>query len=174
MPNQRGQLDVNEHYQTSLPHIYAVGDVIGFPALASAAYVQGRYAASAHPAGEAEQSLVQRHSDRHLHQPRDQLARQDRARTDGGEGALRGRPLAVQEPGPRADHRPDGRHAEAAVPPRDAARSSASTASARTPPRSSTSARPSWRSRRRTTRCCTSSTRRSTIRRWPRRIAWRR
>ena len=28
-----------------MPHIYAVGDVIGFPSLASAAYVQGRYAA---------------------------------------------------------------------------------------------------------------------------------
>ena len=40
-PNQRGQLAVNEHYQTAVPHIYAVGDVIGPPALASAAYQQG-------------------------------------------------------------------------------------------------------------------------------------
>jgi NAD(P) transhydrogenase len=44
-PDGRGQLKVNEHYQTAVPHIYAVGDVIGFPSLASAAYVQGRYAA---------------------------------------------------------------------------------------------------------------------------------
>ena len=44
-PNHRGQLDVNENMQTSQPHIYAVGDVIGVPALASAAYIQGRYAA---------------------------------------------------------------------------------------------------------------------------------
>lgn len=44
-PNSRGQLDVNENLQTEQPHIYAVGDVIGPPALASAAYVQGRYAA---------------------------------------------------------------------------------------------------------------------------------
>lgn len=44
-PNSRGQLKTNGHYQTDLPHIYAVGDVIGPPALASAAYVQGRYAA---------------------------------------------------------------------------------------------------------------------------------
>lgn len=44
-PNHRGQLAVNEDFQTRLPHIYAVGDVIGFPSLASAAYVQGRYAA---------------------------------------------------------------------------------------------------------------------------------
>lgn len=42
--NSRGQLNVNGHYQTALPHIYAVGDVIGPPALASAAYVQGSHA----------------------------------------------------------------------------------------------------------------------------------
>lgn len=42
----RGNLQVNEHFQTIIPHIYAVGDVIGPPALASAAYTQGRYAAS--------------------------------------------------------------------------------------------------------------------------------
>jgi NAD(P) transhydrogenase len=58
VPNQRGQLDVNEDFQTSLPHVYAVGDVIGFPALASAAYVQGRYAASHCLHGNAEKSLV--------------------------------------------------------------------------------------------------------------------
>src|SRR5690606_16646716 len=39
--NQRGQRAVNEHYQTVVPHIFAVGDVIGPPALASAAYQQG-------------------------------------------------------------------------------------------------------------------------------------
>ena len=44
-PNSRGQIEVNEDYQTALPHIYAVGDVIGFPSLASAAYGQGRFAA---------------------------------------------------------------------------------------------------------------------------------
>jgi NAD(P) transhydrogenase len=45
-PNSRGQLDVNEFFQTTVPHIYAVGDVIGFPALASAAYSQGRSAST--------------------------------------------------------------------------------------------------------------------------------
>lgn len=40
-PNQRGQLTVNENYQTEVPHVFAVGDVIGPPALASAAYQQG-------------------------------------------------------------------------------------------------------------------------------------
>ena len=44
-PDKRGRLDVNEHYQTKEPHIYAVGDVIGFPALASTSMEQGRLAA---------------------------------------------------------------------------------------------------------------------------------
>jgi NAD(P) transhydrogenase len=42
----RGHLEVNASYQTSVPHIYAAGDVIGFPALASAAMEQGRMAAT--------------------------------------------------------------------------------------------------------------------------------
>ena len=43
--DDRERLKVNEHYQTDVPHIYAVGDVIGFPALASTAMEQGRLAA---------------------------------------------------------------------------------------------------------------------------------
>jgi NAD(P) transhydrogenase len=42
--NQRWHIDVNDRYQTALPHIYAVGDVIGFPALASISMEQGRVA----------------------------------------------------------------------------------------------------------------------------------
>jgi NAD(P) transhydrogenase len=45
-PDGRGLIRVNENYQTALPHIYAVGDVIGPPSLASAAYDQGRFAAT--------------------------------------------------------------------------------------------------------------------------------
>jgi NAD(P) transhydrogenase len=41
----RGNLPVDRHYCTTQPHIYAVGDVTGPPALASAAYDQGRFAA---------------------------------------------------------------------------------------------------------------------------------
>jgi NAD(P) transhydrogenase len=44
-PDSRGNIPVNEHFQTVVPHIFGVGDVIGPPALASAAYTQGRYAA---------------------------------------------------------------------------------------------------------------------------------
>jgi NAD(P) transhydrogenase len=42
--DDRERLKVNEHYQTEVPYIYAVGDVIGFPALASTAMEQGRLA----------------------------------------------------------------------------------------------------------------------------------
>jgi NAD(P) transhydrogenase len=44
-PDDRGRLKVNENFQTALPHIYAVGDVVGFPALASTSMQQGRHAA---------------------------------------------------------------------------------------------------------------------------------
>ena len=40
----QGRIQVNQSYQTEVPHIYAVGDVIGFPALASTAMEQGRLA----------------------------------------------------------------------------------------------------------------------------------
>jgi len=42
--DQRGLLRVDENFQTAIPHIYAVGDVIGFPALAATAMHQGRLA----------------------------------------------------------------------------------------------------------------------------------
>ena len=43
-PNHRGLLAVNAFLQTALPHIYAAGDVIGYPALASTSMEQGRRA----------------------------------------------------------------------------------------------------------------------------------
>jgi NAD(P) transhydrogenase len=51
----RGLLKVKDQYQTSVPSIYAVGDVIGFPQLASAAYMQGRAAASAIATGRSDE-----------------------------------------------------------------------------------------------------------------------
>lgn len=44
--DHRGQLDVDEHYETAVEGIFAAGDVIGWPSLASAAYDQGRSAAA--------------------------------------------------------------------------------------------------------------------------------
>jgi len=43
-PTKRGLIVVNEHYQTAVPHVYAAGDVIGFPALAATSMEQARVA----------------------------------------------------------------------------------------------------------------------------------
>ncbi len=43
---EKGRIPVNAQFQTAVPHIYAVGDVIGFPALASTSAEQGRAAVS--------------------------------------------------------------------------------------------------------------------------------
>lgn len=56
--DHRGNIEVNESMQTALPNVYAVGDVIGPPALASASYDQGRFAAAHIIKGEAEFNLV--------------------------------------------------------------------------------------------------------------------
>jgi NAD(P) transhydrogenase len=40
----RGRIAVDEHYRTKQPNIFAVGDVIGFPSLASVSMEQGRIA----------------------------------------------------------------------------------------------------------------------------------
>ena len=45
--DSRGRLKVNKRYQTAVENIYAAGDVIGWPSLASAAYDQGRAASDA-------------------------------------------------------------------------------------------------------------------------------
>jgi NAD(P) transhydrogenase len=43
--DQRGRIGVDEFFRTTVPHIYAVGDIIGFPALAATSMEQGRLAA---------------------------------------------------------------------------------------------------------------------------------
>lgn len=58
-PNHRGQVEVNADFQTAQPHIYAVGDVIGPPSLASAAYVQGRYAAHHLVEGHCQRAMIE-------------------------------------------------------------------------------------------------------------------
>ncbi len=57
-PNSRGSVPVNENFQTIHPHIYAVGDLVGYPSLASAAYDQGRFAATHFTEGATEYTLV--------------------------------------------------------------------------------------------------------------------
>ncbi len=54
--DERGRLQVGPNYQTQVSHIYAVGDVIGFPSLASTSMEQGRVAAC-HALGVEESSV---------------------------------------------------------------------------------------------------------------------
>ncbi|EMN7215168.1 Si-specific NAD(P)(+) transhydrogenase [Vibrio vulnificus] len=56
--DSRGQLKVDGNYQTEVEHVYAVGDVIGYPSLASAAYDQGRFVAQAITKGKADGYLI--------------------------------------------------------------------------------------------------------------------
>jgi NAD(P) transhydrogenase len=44
--DNRGRIPVDEHYQTKVEHIFAVGDIVGFPSLASVSMEQGRIAAA--------------------------------------------------------------------------------------------------------------------------------
>lgn len=55
----RGQLKVDDMYRTQQPHIYAVGDVVGYPSLASASYDQGRFAATHAVSGVCNTRLVE-------------------------------------------------------------------------------------------------------------------
>ena len=74
-------------YQTALPHIYAVGDVIGYPSPASAAYDQGRIAARALVKGEASAHLIE-DIPTDLYHSGNQLRRENRAAADGDESAI--------------------------------------------------------------------------------------
>jgi len=55
--DKRGRIEVDETYRTNVEHVYAVGDVVGFPALAATAMEQGRLAAL-HAMGEETVSLT--------------------------------------------------------------------------------------------------------------------
>lgn len=56
--DNRGRIFVDDNYQTKVDHIYAVGDVIGFPALAATSMEQGRLAAY-HAFGEPTNSITE-------------------------------------------------------------------------------------------------------------------
>ena len=56
--NHRGQIEVDECYRTSQSHIYAVGDVVGPPGLASASYDQGRFVGAHIADGDSDWSLI--------------------------------------------------------------------------------------------------------------------
>lgn len=54
----RGLVKVDENYRTTCEHIYAAGDVVGYPSLASASYDQGRFAAGHAIGGSSDERLV--------------------------------------------------------------------------------------------------------------------
>ncbi|MGF1642097.1 MAG: Si-specific NAD(P)(+) transhydrogenase [Thiotrichales bacterium] len=56
--NHRGQIEIDECYRTSLPHIHAAGDVVGAPALASASYDQGRFVGTVIADGTSDWRLI--------------------------------------------------------------------------------------------------------------------
>ncbi len=55
----KGSIKVNENHQTNIPNIYAVGDIVGYPSLASASYDQGRFAAIHIVEGKTDYQLVE-------------------------------------------------------------------------------------------------------------------
>ena len=57
--NHRGQIEVGKDYRTELPHVYAVGDVVGAPGLASASYDQGRFVGTLIADGNSDWSLIE-------------------------------------------------------------------------------------------------------------------
>jgi NAD(P) transhydrogenase len=58
-PDYKGTIPINENHQTTIPHIYAVGDIVGYPSLASASYDQGRFAATHIVTGKKIKRLVE-------------------------------------------------------------------------------------------------------------------
>ena len=83
-PTARGRIAVNERFRTAVRHIYAVGDVIGFPSLAATSMEQGRLAAC-DAFGVPANAIDDAAPDRHLHDPRDQLRRPHRGAADRGQ-----------------------------------------------------------------------------------------
>ena len=115
--DSRGRLKVNQHFQTDVEHIYAVGDVIGQPALASTSAEQGRLAALHALGMECPEIDDDQLPNRHLHDSRDRADREDRRATDAGRHRLRERSGALQGDCARGDHRGRLRDSEAAVRP---------------------------------------------------------
>lgn len=74
-------------YQTAQPHVYAVGDVIGYPSTASAAYDPGRIAAQALVKGEATAHLIE-DIPTGIYTIGNQLCRQNRTAADRDESAI--------------------------------------------------------------------------------------
>ena len=133
----RGRIAVSETYQTAQPHIYAVGDVVGFPSLASTSSQQGRQAACRRLRDRVPDDGVAA-AVRDLHDPRDLDGRTQRGGADGRRGALRRRPRALPRDRTRADLRGHASGCSSCWSRRTAGRCSAFTSSAARRPSSCT------------------------------------
>jgi NAD(P) transhydrogenase len=103
--DDRGRIKVDENFRTQVPHVYAVGDVIGFSGIGGD--VDGTGSARRLPrirrAGERPARRAA--ADRHLRHPGNQLRRQDRGRTHPGQHPVRGRYLPIPRARPWRDPR---------------------------------------------------------------------
>ncbi len=164
MPDKRGRITVDEHFRTNLSHVYAVGDVIGFPALASTSMEQGRLAAF-HAFGEPTTSMAGT-------MPIGIYTIPEVSYVGGTEAELTGSSVPYEvgisryrELAPRPESAATRTGCSSSWFRRQTARCSVSTCSARARPRSCTSVRPSWAVAGRWTTWWTPS---STTRPWPR------
>ena len=148
----------------SVEHIFAVGDVIGFPSLASVSMEQGRIAAARAFNDKAHVIEPQLLSLRHLHHSRDQLHRQDRGAADRRRCALRSGHGLLSRDRARPDSRRHHRPPEADLPPRHAQGARRAHHRRR---RQRTGAHRPGGDGARTAPSNTSSTRSSTIQPWP-------
>jgi NAD(P) transhydrogenase len=85
--DMRGRIQVNENFQTVQPHIYAAGDVVGFPSLASVSMEQGRVAIC-HAFDQPAVSVPELFPLRYLFDSGDLVRRQNRGATDAAGGAV--------------------------------------------------------------------------------------
>ena len=139
--DNRGRIFVDDHFQTKVDHIYAVGDVIGFPALAATSMEQGRLAAY-HAFGEPAKGMTELQPIGIYSIPEVSYVGATEVELTTRLDPLRGRGVPVSRAGPRPDRRRLLRHAQAAGVHRGPASCSACTSSAPAPPRWCTSARP--------------------------------
>ena len=95
---------MDEHFRTNLDHVYAVGDVVGFPALASTSMEQGRLAAY-HAFGETTASARRTMPIGIYTIPEVSYVGEYRGAVDRGVCALRGRRFPLPRTGPRPDLR---------------------------------------------------------------------
>ena len=112
--SERGFIAVDRQMRTNVPHIFAIGDLVGQPMLAHKATHEGRLAAEVAAGREARMGRA-RDSVGRLHRSGNRLGRRHRNRSEGEGTAGRRRQVPVGGERPRDRHRPHRRLHQAAV-----------------------------------------------------------